>query len=298
MTKTILILAIIGAFVIGTIAASPTILAGGGVKVLEMELAVSGSNFPVTVDIVDKKGKSLGIPTQIIATSGDTFTVTSGEFPKDKYESKTFYKITDSSNTVTKIEIHTSCSKPLGVGDVFPSGGSDPQLEVIGPADKICASEFDVIFSAILALQTKDMALMEKDMALMEKDMALMDEDVRLQDEINNIALTPGAKGDKGDKGDTGPQGLQGLSGTGSLAIVTKTELHPILGPVTCDPGTIILGASYLYEDSNLSIVGAENDGNVHVRHSSNSVDVQLPDLGGSFGSPLSITAYCATIVP
>ncbi len=59
MGRTILVLAIMGAFVIDTISASPIILAAGDVKVFEMELAVSGTNFPVTVDIENKKESNI-----------------------------------------------------------------------------------------------------------------------------------------------------------------------------------------------------------------------------------------------
>lgn len=116
----------------------------------------------VDIEVYHKKG-DIGNSGKVLASfngiiNGDTITIDSRIFtndPKTKVHSNTIYSITQNGSPVENIAIHTSCSRPLFIGDVHegPNNSNDVSLTVVSGTDinnnptipeAICKMEEDV----------------------------------------------------------------------------------------------------------------------------------------------------------
>jgi len=97
---------------------------------------------PVTVEIY-KKDRDVGKADKVLLTIediglGDNITINSLDFtnPKDRLESNTIYRIIDqvTDEEIAVVAIHTSCSKPLFVGDIH-DGDNGVSLTVVSGTD-------------------------------------------------------------------------------------------------------------------------------------------------------------------
>jgi len=138
--KTILILAIAVAFVVGTAVSSPDVFAKGGdkPKLDSFTLQYSGDTSTVDVTIYDKassdsKAKPMSTFVQTV-NNGESFTYVKADMDKNKgsWKNDSYFRLLEAGtdNILAEIKIHVSCSKPLKDGDIHTDG--DYSLIVVG----------------------------------------------------------------------------------------------------------------------------------------------------------------------
>jgi len=97
-----------------------------------------GGDEPVTIEIY-KKEKDVGKPDKLLVPpipgviDGDMIVLDSADFGRDEVHSSTVYHVKQGEESIATISIHTSCSKPLFIGDMHSDG--DVTLTVVSGVD-------------------------------------------------------------------------------------------------------------------------------------------------------------------
>ncbi len=138
--KTILILTIAVAFVVGTAVSSPDVFAKGEdkPKLNSFTLQYIGPTSPVDVTIYDKassdsRAKQMSTVVQTV-DDGESFTYVKADMDKNKgsWKNDSYFRLLEAGtdNILAEIKIHVSCSKPLKDGDIHSDGAYS--LVVVG----------------------------------------------------------------------------------------------------------------------------------------------------------------------